>query len=579
MPQEPSRVYSHLLWNQAIYPIGRTLKIKRKLKDKKKETTDESSPLLQVRKWIRKRYLKYLTILFNFLRTSSPGLQVTALNILMTLIRVISETRAREEKKPLTFQNVLLLELLAAATHNENLTEHFVKEFKDNYLHRFDDIRYYTLYNLEKLIEDQRSKLRQNGNVSSSLSQETETFVWNVYHILNALNMPRKNNDLKHFFIPLPSNASSEKKTNEKSENSVDDVTKEESSMDTTRTEHEHEKSGKSSRKRKRKKREAKATHKENQLTTISAHRHIFTKCWMSYLKLPLPLPLYKLILVNLHQHVIPYLYNPQNLMDFLKTCYDFGGAISLLALNGLFILISKYNLDYPQFYTKLYSLFTPSILMTKYRARFFKLANTFLMSTHLPTYLVAAFMKRMARLSLIAPPASALNLLVLIHNLLVKHPTTTVLLHRTTSQPSIDKQPEEELKRKSGNGGLLLSDVTQIIKSDPYLFDEEDPSRCNAINSSLWELVALMNHYVPAVATLAKSFQQPPKMKHDVDEFASTSYHSLFQSECKRKIKKGVPLAFQRPQALYTSGDNAFSCWKFGNPLPSQSSTDENKE
>jgi hypothetical protein len=149
MPQEPSRVYSHLLWNQAIYPIGRTLKIKRKLKDKKKETTDESSPLLQVRKWIRKRYLKYLTILFNFLRTSSPGLQVTALNILMTLIRVISETRAREEKKPLTFQNVLLLELLAAATHNENLTEHFVKEFKDNYLHRFDDIRYYTLYNLE----------------------------------------------------------------------------------------------------------------------------------------------------------------------------------------------------------------------------------------------------------------------------------------------------------------------------------------------------------------------------------------------------------------------------------------------
>jgi len=190
---------------------------KKKIKRQKKETTDESSPLLQVRKWIRKRYLKYLTILFNFLRTSSPGLQVTALNILMTLIRVISETRAREEKKPLTFQNVLLLELLAAATHNENLTEHFVKEFKDNYLHRFDDIRYYTLYNLEKLIEDQRSKLRQNGNVSSSLSQETETFVWNVYHILNALNMPRKNNDLKHFFIPLPSNASSEKKKQMKS--------------------------------------------------------------------------------------------------------------------------------------------------------------------------------------------------------------------------------------------------------------------------------------------------------------------------------------------------------------------------
>jgi hypothetical protein len=67
----------------------------------------------------------------------------------MALIRVISETRAQEENKPLTFQNVLLLDLLFVATHSDNLTEEFVKEFKDNYLHRYNDIRYYTLYNLQ----------------------------------------------------------------------------------------------------------------------------------------------------------------------------------------------------------------------------------------------------------------------------------------------------------------------------------------------------------------------------------------------------------------------------------------------
>ena len=70
----------------------------------------------------------------------------------------------------------------------------------------------------------------------------------------------------------------------------------------------------------------------------------------------------------------------------------------------GVFTLISKYNLEYPEFYTKLYQLFTPELLHVKYRARFFHLANIFLSSTHLPAYLVAAFIKRLSRLCLSAP-------------------------------------------------------------------------------------------------------------------------------------------------------------------------------
>ena len=69
-----------------------------------------------------------------------------------------------------------------------------------------------------------------------------------------------------------------------------------------------------------------------------------------------------------------------------------------------MFTLISKYNLEYPEFYTKLYQLFTPELLHVKYRARFFHLANIFLSSTHLPAYLVAAFIKRLSRLCLSAP-------------------------------------------------------------------------------------------------------------------------------------------------------------------------------
>lgn len=42
---------------------------------------------------------------------------------------------------------------------------------------------------------------------------------------------------------------------------------------------------------------------------------------------------------------------------------YHVGGAISVLALGGVFALMQKHNLEYPDFYTKLYALFKPEIL------------------------------------------------------------------------------------------------------------------------------------------------------------------------------------------------------------------------
>jgi hypothetical protein len=60
----------------------------KKLESKKKqkrlkleELTKESTALLEIRKWIRKRYLKYLNILFNFFQVPNPGLQVTFLTL------------------------------------------------------------------------------------------------------------------------------------------------------------------------------------------------------------------------------------------------------------------------------------------------------------------------------------------------------------------------------------------------------------------------------------------------------------------------------------------------------------------
>ena len=90
-----------------------------------------------------------------------------------------------------------------------------------------------------------------------------------------------------------------------------------------------------------------------------------------------------------------------------------------------------RYNLEYPHFYKKLYSLLTDAtIFVAKYRARFFFLVDLFLTSTHIPAYLVCAFVKRLSRLALVAPPTGIIIILSLIRNLLLKHPNAQILVH-----------------------------------------------------------------------------------------------------------------------------------------------------
>lgn len=74
-------------------------------------------------------------------------------------------------------------------------------------------------------------------------------------------------------------------------------------------------------------------------------HRKAFTECWLAFLKLPLTQKIYKLVLTNMDDKVLPFFTKPVLLMDFLKHSYDVGGIISILALNGLFTLVAKHNL------------------------------------------------------------------------------------------------------------------------------------------------------------------------------------------------------------------------------------------
>ncbi|KAF6278223.1 nucleolar complex associated 4-like protein [Rhinolophus ferrumequinum] len=266
-------------------------------------------------------------------------------------------------------------------------------------------------------------------------------------------------------------------------------------------------------------------------VTHLKEHRKAFQRMWLGFLKHKLPLSLCKKVLVVMHDSILPHLAQPSLMIDFLTRAYDIGGAVSLLALNGLFILIHKHNLEYPNFYQKLYGLLDPSIFHVKYRARFFHLADLFLSSSHLPAYLVAAFAKRLSRLALTAPPEALLMVLPFICNLLRRHPSCRVLVHRPRG-PELD--------------------------SDPYDPGEEDPAKSRALESSLWELQALQRHYHPEVSKAASVINQLPCLPEvSIAPLLELTAFEMFERDLRKKGPEAVPLEFIPARGLLGRRDD----------------------
>ncbi|KAG8886859.1 hypothetical protein FRB99_004344 [Tulasnella sp. 403] len=207
--------------------------------------------------------------------------------------------------------------------------------------------------------------------------------------------------------------------------------------------------------------------------------------------------------------------------MDWIAGCVDFGGTVGLLAFNGLFTLIKDYNLDYPDFYTRLYAYLDRDILHVKHRARFFRLLELFLSSTHLPAQLLASFVKRLSHLSLSAPPSAILIIIPFVFNILKRHPASMVLIHQEWT----------------------------ANYEDPFDPDERSPLLTNAIASSLWELASHQHHYLEGVSSMAKIFTTPfTQQPFAMEDFLDHTYTTLFESESKRitKIKKDPALMFE---------------------------------
>ncbi|KAF8020835.1 hypothetical protein BT93_G1304 [Corymbia citriodora subsp. variegata] len=285
-----------------------------------------------------------------------------------------------------------------------------------------------------------------------------------------------------------------------------------------------------------------------------------FTKAWISFLRLPLPLVVYKEVLVSLPQAVIPHLSNPIVLCDFLMRSYDIGGVVSVMALSSLFILMTQHGLEYPNFYEALYALLQPSILIAKHGEIFggnlsSHLLDSCLKSPLLPAYLAAAFAKKLSGLALSVPPAGALVIVALIHNLLRRHPSINCLVHRAKDHLKL-----EELTVGNGHDSTG-TDLSKIPSFDHFWDAEVNPVKICAMRSSLWEIDTLRQHYCPPVSRFVLSLESDLTVRAKTTEvaikdFSSGSYGTIFGEE--------VPLAFYKttPSSLFSESD--FPGWTF---------------
>ena len=105
--------------------------------------------------------------------------------------------------------------------------------------------------------------------------------------------------------------------------------------------------------------------------------------------------------------------------------------------------------------------------------------------------------------------------------------------------------------------GKLLLDhgteeNIADLIKGDPFIADEPDPAKCNAMKSSLWELKSLQSHFYPGVASLVEILEKPLNTgETNISKYFDDGYNQLFQRECIKITDQNAHLEFQVPKSL----------------------------
>lgn len=491
--------------------------------------------------WLRSKFDEFLKSLIDCLVADEcdETIKEVVLDTLMEFVKVANGG---------AFHSSLYNRILRSIIHSTSSAEFLIDLLISKYF-KYIDVRYFTFISLEKLTRNLEGKdvsddktASADGTNESQLSSSTECIIHNMYYTISHIPPLEKSDD-----------------TSDLEMWSVSDVDADDKQL--------------KSKKRNNNVLSAARIAKKMKLK--------FTKAWIAYLRLPLPLDVFKEVLVNLHQAVIPHLSNPIMLCDFLTRSYDVGGVVSVMALNSLYILMTQHGLEYPKFYEKLYALLVPSIFMAKHRARFFQLLDSCLKSPLLPAYLAASFAKKLSRLLLSVPPSGALVITALVHNILRRHPSINCLVHREEVNEDTEQRTDEETASNLDNAqnGAKLCQKSGL---DHFNIEESDPMKSGAMRSSLWEIDTALHHYCPPVSRFALSLGTDLTVRAktsevNIGDFSAASYATILGAEITRRVKQ-VPLAFYKttPSSLFSEND--FAGWTFKCEENSETIIDNNE-
>lgn len=520
--------------------------------------------------WLQRQYAACCTALLDVLSSGTDArTQLSALAALMEFVR---------GERAGAFANVLFSKLLSTALLREGVAPQVIGALLEKY-GQYDDVRYHTMRTLCKICE--RNAARAAGAAASAAgASDDDSNSDSEAEAEAALSQGTKAGDHKRVsphdlarnvfdvLIGLPVPAAAAAAGEDDPEGGLQlqswcgaaEFGIVQAAAD-----------AEGSRQRKKRRLQQKAQqgapspsqpppqpHHKAKWASPKLQRRAYSAAWLSLLSLPLPDDIYRKVLAKLHDGIIPHLFNPLLLSDFLSLSLDKGGLIGMLALNGIFVLVTRHGLEYPRFYERMYELLTLDAFRAKHRLRFFQLADIFLASGLVPAYTAAAFAKRFARLALATSPAGAMVCLAFIHNIVRRHPACVQLLHRppaggiTALAAGQAQGPSRgEVDQGGAAGGVWEGE-------DPYDASQPDPAKSRALESSLWEVSALRQHADPSVAAFCAILDRDLTNRRktaevDVGEVLQASYTSMFDKEAGRRLKQ-VPTAFHAtpPTSLF---------------------------
>ncbi|CAG9332468.1 unnamed protein product [Blepharisma stoltei] len=217
-----------------------------------------------------------------------------------------------------------------------------------------------------------------------------------------------------------------------------------------------------------------------------------------------------KFLLKALCKYGLPNVSDPLMFSDFYLKSFDNGGNTAVLALSGLFILMTKHGLEAKQYYMKLYQLIRTQLQKGKTLSKsFLKLLELSLSSPMLPSSLIGSFIKVLLKESLLSPVSTTLWAVAF-----------TV----------------KSFKIHSG----LLPMINNNHKEDKFNYEELNPLYTKSIESSLWELMILKKHYHPKIRELVTEFEKP------VEKMARVTTAEVMNLEVPQKRPKLNPKPFK---------------------------------